>query len=299
MAEQTFPQGIHVPLVTPFTPSGEVATEALEGLAHRVLDDGAKGIVALGTTAEVATLDAAEQREVVRVCDRVCRERGAWLTVGAGSNDTRASEAALAGLSPWPSPAAALVTVPAFTRPSQEGVIAHFTRLAEVSPVPLIVYDIPYRTALTLSAVTLRTLGTLAGVVAVKHATGGIGQETVRLMADPPPGFHVLAGDDLFVSPLLAMGASGGILATAHLATGRFAALHDAWRAGEVTRARPLGHALAGLSAACFREPNPSVVKGVLHERGLIPTPDVRLPLLPAGKAAVEEALEQLDRVES
>ncbi|MEU1144436.1 4-hydroxy-tetrahydrodipicolinate synthase family protein [Streptomyces sp. NPDC005863] len=299
MTDQTFPQGIHVPLITPFTAAGGVAHSALEGLARRVLDAGAAGIVALGTTAEAATLSPEERREVVDACARVCAERGAWLTVGAGSNDTRASEAALTELGRGPAPSAALVTVPSFTRPSQEGVIAHFRRLAEVSPVPLVVYDIPYRTALPLSAATLRTLGTIPGVVAVKYAPGGIGQETVALMADLPPDFTVLAGDDLLVSPLLAMGATGAILATAHLATSHFVALDAAWRTGDVTRARRLGHALARLSATCFTEPNPTVIKAVLHARGLIPTPDVRLPLLPAGKATVEAALDQLGGVEA
>ncbi|MET7358241.1 dihydrodipicolinate synthase family protein [Streptomyces sp. NPDC005562] len=297
MTDQTFPQGIHVPLITPFTAVGGVAHSALEGLARRVLDAGAAGIVALGTTAETATLSPEERREVVDTCARVCAERGAWLTVGAGSNDTRASEAALTELGRGPAPSAALVTVPSFTRPSQEGVIAHFRRLAEVSPVPLVVYDIPYRTALPLSAATLRTLGTIPGVVAVKYAPGGIGQETVALMADLPPDFTVLAGDDLLVSPLLAMGATGAILATAHLATSHFVALDAAWRKGDVTRARRLGHALARLSATCFTEPNPTVIKAVLHARGLIPTPDVRLPLLPAGKPSLGGALEQLERV--
>ncbi|WP_030901702.1 dihydrodipicolinate synthase family protein [Streptomyces sp. NRRL S-474] len=298
MTEQAYPQGIHVPLITPFTAAGDVAQEALEGLAHRVLTAGAAGIVALGTTAEVATLDGEERRTVVETCLRVCQEYGAPLTVGAGSNDTRASEAALSELRQWPGLTAALVTVPSFTRPSQEGVIAHFTRLAAVSPVPLVVYDIPYRTALPLSAATLRTLGEVPGVIAVKYAGGLIGQDTVELLGDLPSGFSVLAGDDLFASPMLAMGASGGILASAHLATRRFADLADAWHTGDVARARPLGHALARLSAALFRETNPTVIKGVLHERGLIPTPDVRLPLLPAGKATVADALDRLDRIE-
>ncbi|WP_432066259.1 4-hydroxy-tetrahydrodipicolinate synthase family protein [Streptomyces sp. C10-9-1] len=298
MTEHAYPQGIHVPLITPFTAAGDLAREALEGLAHTVLDAGAAGIVALGTTAEVATLDGEERRTVVEICLRVCAERGAPLTVGAGSNDTRASEAALAELGQWPGLTAALVTVPSFTRPSQEGVIAHFTRLAAVSPVPLVVYDIPYRTALPLSAATLRTLGEVPGIVAVKYANGLIGQDTVELLGHLPPGFSVMAGDDLFASPMLAMGASGGILASAHLAPRRFASLVDAWRDGDVEQARSLGHALARLSAALFREPNPTVIKGVLHERGLIPTPDVRLPLLPAGKATVADALERLSQLE-
>ncbi|MFI1147961.1 dihydrodipicolinate synthase family protein [Streptomyces sp. NPDC020817] len=291
--------GIHVPLVTPFTRSGDVAAGALEALAHQVLDEGATGIVALGTTGEAAALDEAERDLVTDVCSRVCRERGAMLTVGAGAGGTRAAEAGLGRLASRPGVRAALVTVPSFVRPGAAGVLAHFARLAEASPVPLVVYHIPYRTGQRLDAAALRALGELPGVAGMKYAGGGVDEEAVALLGGPPDGFAVLAGDDLYVSPLLALGAAGGILASAHLATARYAELAAAWRAGDVPRARALGHALARLSAALFAEPNPVVVKGVLHAQGRIPTPDVRLPLLPAGGAAVSAALERLAEVPS
>ncbi|MFJ3514206.1 dihydrodipicolinate synthase family protein [Streptomyces sp. NPDC090131] len=287
--------GIHVPLVTPFTSTGEVAAEALEALAHEMLDAGATGIVALGTTAEAAGLDEAERDLVTGVCARVCGERGAPLTVGAGSGGTRAAEASLAGLTRWPQVRAALVTVPPFVRPAAAGVLAHFARLAAVSPVPLIVYHIPYRTGQPLDAAALRALGSLPGVAGMKYAGGGIGEDTVALLGDLPAGFEVLAGDDVYLSPLLALGAAGGILASAHLATGRFAELAAAWREGDAERARPLGHALARMSAAAFAEPNPAVLKGVLHAQGRIPTPDVRLPLLPASEESVKAVTAALD----
>ncbi|MEO3747619.1 dihydrodipicolinate synthase family protein [Plantactinospora sp. B5E13] len=286
--------GIHVPLVTPFTAADTVDGEALEGLAHAVLADGAAGIVALGTTAEAGTLDAAERRRVVEVCVRVGRDRGAVVTVGAGGGDTRACAAALADLVRWPEIGYALVPVPSFVRPSQAGVVAHFATLARSAPVPLIVYHVPYRTGRPLDAACLTELGRLPGVVGVKYAAGAIDEQTVRLFADPPPRFAVLAGDDVFLSPMLALGATGGVLASAHLATGRFAELVAAWRDGEVARARALGAALSRLSAALFAEPNPAVVKGVLHAQGRIRTAGVRLPLLPAGPGAVDAALARL-----
>ncbi|MFG2292228.1 dihydrodipicolinate synthase family protein [Streptomyces sp. NPDC048603] len=292
-------RGIHVPLVTPFDSAGAVAADALERLAHEVLDAGAAGIVALGTTGEAAALDAAERDLVTAVCARVCRERGAPLTVGAGGSDTRASAEALDRLGRWAEVTAALVTVPSFVRPSPAGVVAHFERLAATTPVPLIVYHIPYRTGQPLDADTLRALGALPGVAGVKYAAGGIGEEAVSLLGESPGDFAVLAGDDAYVSPMLAMGAPGAILASAHLATERFVELEAAWRAGEVARARQLGHALARLSAAAFAEPNPTVVKGVLHAQGRIPTPDVRLPLLPAGAGAVAAALRRTRDPES
>jgi 4-hydroxy-tetrahydrodipicolinate synthase len=116
----------------------------------------------------------------------------------------------------------------------------------------------------------------------------------VSLLADPPPGFTILGGDDTVVSPMLALGAAGGILASAHVAPASFAELIAAWRAGDAGRARPLGHRLAALSAALFAEPNPAVVKAVLHAQGRIPTPAVRLPLLPAGAPSLNAALSLL-----
>ncbi|GAB2586599.1 4-hydroxy-tetrahydrodipicolinate synthase [Streptomyces capparidis] len=292
------PRGVLVPLVTPFAADGSLALGALEGLAREVLDGGAAGIVALGTTGEPASLDDDERRAVVEVCARVCRERGAALVVGSGGGDTRGAARALAALAHGPEVTAALVAVPSFVRPSEDGVLAHFAHLAAGSPVPLVAYHVPYRTARPLGAAALRALVRVPGVAGLKYAAGGVDQEAVELLGDLPPGFPVFAGDDVFASPLLALGAAGGILASAHLATGRFAELAAAWRDGEVARARALGHRLARLSAAVFAGPNPTVLKGVLHARGRIPDPGVRLPLLPADRALVEEALRRLAEAE-
>jgi 4-hydroxy-tetrahydrodipicolinate synthase len=106
-----------------------------------------------------------------------------------------------------------------------------------------------------------------------------------------PGRFAVLGGDDLFASPLLALGAAGAILASAHLCTGQFGEMVHSWRAGEPARARMLGHRLAGLSAALFAEPNPTVIKAALHAQGRIPSPAVRLPLLAASPGAAGAAL--------
>jgi 4-hydroxy-tetrahydrodipicolinate synthase len=283
--------GLYVPLVTPLRADGELATGELEALAHSVLDAGAAGLVALGTTGEPATLTAHERRTVLDICARVCRERSATLIAGAGSNDTHASLQALRDLAAWPEVSAALAVVPYFTRPAEEGVIAHFTRLAAGSPVPLIIYNIPYRTGQAVGWSALRRLADLDGISGVKHAVGGIDEDTIRLMADLPDGFAVLAGDDLFASALLALGAAGAILASAHLATDRWAELVGSWRAGEAGRACALGHRLAGLAGTLFAEPNPTVIKAVLHAQGRIPSPAVRLPLLPASPGATRTAL--------
>ncbi|WP_369202477.1 dihydrodipicolinate synthase family protein [Streptomyces sp. PU-14G] len=299
MSPLPFPQGIHVPLITPFTADDDIAVNSLESLAYAVLDEGADGIVALGTTAEAATLDAEEKAAVVAICAKVCRERDAPLTIGVGGSDnTRAATRALAELATvCPQATAALVPVPVFSRPGAAGAVAHFAHLAQHSPVPLIVYHVPYRTAQPLDAAALRVIGRHPNIRGVKLATGCVDKETVELLSDLPPDFSVLAGDDVLLSPLLALGAAGGILASAHLATAHFAALAAAWRNGDHKNARNLGLALARLSAAAFREPNPAVIKGVLHAQGRIPTPDIRLPLLPARRASVDHALQETERV--
>ena len=284
---------IHVPLITPFGSAGQVDTAALEALAHQVLDDGATGLVALGTTAEAAALDGDERRAVTETVGRVCRERGARFTVGVAGGGTRTTARELAALADLPvRPDAALVTVPSFTRPGEQGVIAHFRALAASAPVPLIAYHVVLRTGQPLSLAALRELAAIPGVTGMKYATGAVDAEIVALLGDrPAAGFALLAGDDQFAPALLALGADGAIAASAHLATARWAEL-------AVTGDRALGHRLAALSAALFREPNPTVIKAALHARGRIPTPDVRLPLLPAGPGSRDAALDLLAALE-
>jgi 4-hydroxy-tetrahydrodipicolinate synthase len=284
--------GVYVPLITPFDADGAPALAALQALAHDVLDAGASGLVALGTTAEPTSLTVAEQSDILDVLIRVCTRRSVPLLVGAGTVEAVTALRGRSGVT------AALSLVPPFLRPGEAGVIAHFAAVATASPVPLVVYHVPYRTGQQLSAGTLRKIAGLAGVAGIKYSVGGIDTTTIDLLADLPAGFAVLGGDDAFISPLLALGAHGGILASAHVATAGFAELVGAWRAGDASRARTLGHRLAALSSALFAEPNPTVIKGVLHTQGRIPTPAVRLPLLPAATDAVQAALRLVEAVE-
>lgn len=276
---------LYVPVITPFDTDGTVAWPALEALAHALLADGATGLVALGTTAEPASLTADERRDVLDLLAAVCREHQAPLIVGANDPDQ------LRVLADRPAVRAALSLVPPFSRPGEEGVIAHLRALAAQSPVPLVVYHVPYRTAQPLTATALHRLAATPNITGIKFAPGVIDPAVVEFLAAPPAGFTVLAGDDVLLAPLLAMGAHGGILASAHVDTASYATLIAAWLAGDLAVARPLGQRLAGLSAALFAEPNPTVIKAVLHAEGRIPTPDVRLPLLPASERTLERAL--------
>jgi 4-hydroxy-tetrahydrodipicolinate synthase len=270
--------GVFIPLITPFDETGAIAFGALERLAHDMLDAGARGLVALGTTGEPESLTPAERKEVADLLRRVCRDRGASLIVGA--HQATLDETAL-------------VLVPPFVRPGENGVVAFFEEAAKRSG-PIVVYHIPYRTGQRLSAAALRRLAAIDNVVGLKHAAGGIDGDTIDFLADVPPGFAVLGGDDTFLAPMLALGAHGGILASAHLATADYVKLVDAWHAGDVARARSLGHRLSRLSAAIFSEPNPTVVKAVLHAQGRIPSPRVRLPLVEASHYTTEEVLRML-----
>ncbi|WKG12093.1 4-hydroxy-tetrahydrodipicolinate synthase [Nocardia sp. PE-7] len=280
--------GLFVPLITPFTDDGALEPGALERHAHAVLDAGASGLVALGTTAEPSALTAAERGRVLDICAGVCADRGAPLIACAGGNATAESVRAIAELGR--PVAAVLAVVPYYVRPSEEGVIAHFTQLAAISPAPLLVYDVPHRTGRPLSGSTLIRLANTSNIAGFKHAVGGIDAASVELMAARTPA-TVLSGDDRFASALLALGAHGAILAAANIAPRAYADLIEAWHAGDVLRARAIGNSLDALGAALFAEPNPTVIKAVLAERGQISSPTVRLPMLPASNAATEAAL--------
>jgi 4-hydroxy-tetrahydrodipicolinate synthase len=280
--------GLFVPLITPFTADGAVEPAALERHAHAVLDAGATGLVALGTTAEPSALTAAERAQVLDICAGVCAERGAPLIACAGGNATAESVRAIAELAR--PVAAVLAVVPYYVRPSEEGVIAHFTQLAAISPAPLLVYDVPHRTGRPLSGATLIRLANTPNIAGFKHAVGGIDAASVELMAARTPA-TVLSGDDRFASALLALGAHGAILAAANIAPREYADLIEAWHAGDIIRARAIGDSLDALGAALFAEPNPTVIKAVLAERGQISTAAVRLPMLPASSVATRAAL--------
>ncbi|MDL5159211.1 dihydrodipicolinate synthase family protein [Actinomycetospora termitidis] len=290
--------GLWVPLVTPFTARDEVDLVALRRLASSVLDDGAHGLVALGTTAEPTSLGAEERHAVVDVCAEVAAERGAGLIVAAGTNDTRTTLARHEALADVPGVTAALTVVPYYVRPTGAAVVAHLTAVADRSPVPVVVYNVPVRTGRGLGAAALLDLAAHPRIVGLKQAVGALDVDTLEVLASAPPGFAVLAGDDAFIAPTVLLGGRGAITASAHVATERFAALVTAASAGRTEAVREHAAALLPLVTALFAEPNPVVTKALLHATGRIPTPDVRMPLLPSSAEALTRALGALDRVD-
>jgi 4-hydroxy-tetrahydrodipicolinate synthase len=284
-------RGLYVPLITPFAADGSVAIDAVERLATECLGAGAAGIVALGTTGETPALDADERQQVIDACARVCDARGAQLIVGAGTNNTAATVAAVEALASTPALVGALVVVPYYVRPSEAGIVAHFRVVAEASPVPLVLYNIPARTGRALSAGRVLELAGDPNIGGIKQAMDSIDVDTLELLAGAPDDFAVLAGTDHLMFPIVLMGGTGAISAPSHVCTERFVAMIECGLAGKVEEGRAHAESLLPVVQAGFAEPNPSVFKGVLHAQGRIPTPDVRLPLVNASPGAVERAV--------
>jgi 4-hydroxy-tetrahydrodipicolinate synthase len=291
MASDLDPTGLFPPLVTPFTEEDRVDLDALERLAVEVLDDGAAGIVALATTGEATSLSAEERDAVVATCAAVCADRDALLIVGAGTYDTRTTIERHEALARTPQAKASLAVVPYYVRPSEPAIVRHFELVAERSPVPVLIYNIPYRTGRGLGAAALLELAAIDGIAGCKQAVGGVDGDTLRVLAEAPDGFAMLAGDDPFIYPVTVMGARGAISASAHIATRTFAQMVDAALGGRLDEGRALHEQVLPLTQALFAEPSPAVIKAVLHAQGRIPTPNVRMPLANASGAAAERAL--------
>ncbi|XRQ06465.1 dihydrodipicolinate synthase family protein [Actinomadura welshii] len=286
-------RGLHASLVTPFTRSGDVDAGSLERLAAHCLENGADGLVALGTTGEAALLDPAEQRTVLEVCRAVSAAHGKPLIVGAGTMGTADSVRQARERAPLAD--ALLVVVPYYLRASDEAVLDHFAAIGDAVDVPILPYNIPYRTGKTLSADTLTRLLSLASVAGMKHCAGAIDHDTLALLANTGlaagTGKAVLCGDDAYIYPMLQLGAAGGIAACACLAPAAYAGMAAAARQGDTERGLALHNALLPLADALFSEPAPAVLKACLAELGLIDEPAVRAPLRAPHPESVAAAL--------
>ena len=294
MPTQTL-RGVYLPLITPFAADGSIAFDALERLAHDSLDAGIAGLVPLGTTGEAPLLDADEKRAVVELCARIGRERDVQVIVGSGTNNTATTVSATEAYGAIDGVTHAMVVVPYYVRPSQQGIVEHVRAAAAASPVPVVIYNIPLRTGHVLEVPGMLELASDPNVIGVKQAVDGIDLATLEILAQAPSDFAVLGGDDPYLLPTVLLGGAGAICASAHVCTDRFVAMIECGLAGKVDEGRTHHEALLPVVKACFAEPNPAVFKAVLHAQGRIPTPDLRLPLLPASDAARDAALAAVD----
>ena len=286
--------GIWVPLITPFA-DGAVDHTALRALVRRYADAGIAGIVALGTTGEPAALDAAEQDGVLatildaaqagRADTNASLDTNAALpvVVGVSGNNTRSMRERIEQLNALPL-AGVLMAAPYYIRPSQAGIVGHFTALADASEKPVVLYDIPYRTGVRLELDTLLTLAGHPRIQAVKDCAGSL-DTTLALIRDGR--LQVLAGEDLQMFNTLCLGGSGAIAASAHVRPERFVALYRALATGALEEGRRIFHALVPLIHASFAEPNPAPVKALLASQGLI-RDELRLPMMRASEKLIE-----------
>jgi 4-hydroxy-tetrahydrodipicolinate synthase len=278
--------GLWVPIVTPFNADDQVDVSALERLCRRLLTDGARGIVALGTTGEPAALSDDEQRRIVDVCAHTCSEMGGLLMVGTGTNSTRTTVSTTQELCGRSGVSAALVVVPYYTRPTPAGIIEHYRVVASESPVPIVAYNVPYRTGRELSVTDLLAIAVLDNVIGLKQSVGCLDAATLELLRVAPSDFQVLSGDDAYIVPTILMGGAGAIAAAAHVCTPQFATMIQAALAGNLTEARLLAERLLPVVFAGFSEPNPSVWKAALHHCGELSTPNLRAPMCAASSQA-------------
>lgn len=276
MRDTTSPlSGIWLPLVTPFR-DGALDERSVRSLVARHAAGPVDGLILAATTGEGLTLDPAETARLVAVAAEEAGGRlPLWL--GLSGSDTRRMGAALERTAAWPVDGY-LIACPYYSRPSQEGLHAHFSALAARTDRPVAVYNIPYRTGVNLQNDTLLRLATLPNVVGLKDCCADAAQ-TFDLLCRRPAGFAVMTGEDAQLYGALAHGADGGILASAHVETAAWAAVRDRLRAGDAPGALALWRDLAGLARLLFAEPSPAPIKHWLWRAGLIASPELRLPM--------------------
>ena len=268
-------EGVYTALVTPFR-DGVVDERTLHELVEQQVAAGVDGLVPCGSTGEAATLSHAEHRRVIEVVVAAARGRVRVLA-GTGSNSTaeaieltlHAKEAGADG---------AILISPYYNRPTPEGIVQHYAAVARETCFPLVVYNIPSRTASNILPDTFARLAEIEQVVGVKESCGDLHQ-VAHLIAATPASFKVLSGDDWATLPMMALGGAGVISTASNVAPGDVVELVRAFRTGDLVRARDIYYRLLPLLDALFCETNPIPVKAALAMRGQIQE-ELRLPLV-------------------
>jgi 4-hydroxy-tetrahydrodipicolinate synthase len=263
-------------MVTPFAPDGSLDLPAAARLANHLVDGGCDGLVISGTTGESPTTTDAEKLALLRAVLEAVGDR-ARVIAGAGSYDT-AHSIHLAKACAAEGAHGLLVVTPYYSRPPQAGLVAHFTAVADATPLPVLLYDIPPRSMVPIEFETLRVLAAHPNIVGVKDAKGDLHGAT-QLMAET--GLAYYSGDDALNLPWLAMGATGFISVISHLAAGQLRDLLSAFASGDVTTARKINVAIAPLTNAMSRLGGVTLSKAGLRLQG-IEVGDPRLPQVAA-----------------
>ena len=287
--------GCGTALVTPFTRSGEVDEPALRRLVEWQITEGVHFLVPCGSTGEAVTLTTAEHRRVVEITVEVAEGR-LPIVAGAGSNDTARAVA----LSREMSAAGAthlLHVSPAYNKPPQRGILAHFRAIADATELPIVVYNVPGRTGSNIEARTTLSLAEHPGIVAVKEASGNLAQVT-DILRHRPPEFSVLSGDDALTLAIMAAGGDGVISVVSNATPRLMSRLVDWCAAGDFAEARALAMRLTPWFEAAFIDSNPIPVKAALAMMGKIEN-SLRLPLVPLGDGHVASVRAALTTAEA
>ena len=289
-------QGSLVALITPMNQDGSIHYEQLRDLIDWHIESGTDGIVAVGTTGESATLSVEEHLSVIEETVKHVNKR-VPVIAGTGANNTleaialsRAAEKAGADYT--------LSVVPYYNKPSQEGIYQHFKTIAEATSIPMVIYNVPGRTVVSMSNDTILRLAEIPNIVGVKEASGNIGNN-IELINSVPEGFAVFSGDDPTGLPFMLCGGHGVVTVAANVAPKLFADMCRAALEGDIATARRLNEQLIPIYNTMFCEPSPAAPKWGLSLLGKC-EPHVRLPLVAlteAGQAKVRAALEKSGQI--
>ena len=279
-------KGTGVALITPFLENGQVDFAALEKLVEDEIQNGIDYLVALGTTSESPALSQKEKEEVVRTVVSVNAGRVAVLR-GLGGPNTLELVEQLHTLD-FTGVDAILSVTPYYNRPSQEGVYRHYHTLADNSPLPIILYNVPKRTGCNIEAdTTLRLANDCPNIIAVKEASGNLNQ-IMRIVKHKPAEFSVISGDDAITLPLIAAGADGLISVVANAFPKEVSTMVRLARQDKIAEARAIHLALLDFTQACFKEGSPAGIKALMWLQGKIQN-QLRLPQAPVSETLVEK----------
>jgi len=282
-------KGTGVAIVTPFNTDGSVDFDALRKLVNHIVEGGAGTIVILGTTGEPAVLNHEEKAAVIQTIKETNAGR-AQLVLGVGGNNT-AEVVRQLETSSFEGIGAVLSVAPYYTKPTQEGIYQHFRAVAEASPLPVIIYNIPGRTGVNITAyTTLRLAHDFKNIIGTKEASGNM-EQCMAIIKDKPEGFALISGEDNLTYPLIMIGGSGVISVSANPFPGIMSHMVRYALDGNVAQALPLPYKLYPFTNLLFADGSPSGVKVALNQLGICQN-KVRLPLVPVSKE-IEKAIRE------
>lgn len=290
MAHNIF-KGLGIALITPFTSDGSVDYNALIRIIDYQLDNGADFLCILATTGETPCLTKDEKSAIKTLV--VNRVKGRVpILMGCGGNNTRAVVEEIRETD-WLGVSGVLSVCPYYNKPSQEGLYRHFKAIAEASPLPVVLYNVPGRTGINLKAeTTVRLAEDCENIIAIKEAGGSL-EQVDEIIKNKPARFDVISGDDALTFPMIASGAAGVISVIGNALPKEFSRMIRLEFNGEYEAARKIHHRFTELYSLLFVDGNPAGVKALLHEMGMIEN-ELRLPLVPTRITTMQKMAEIL-----